>query len=59
MGPEVVDLSDDGSDEAPVGVEEIHRSDSLELGDQPGSLLLFLRLKRDAFEESIKSLGDP
>ena len=42
MGPEVADHSDDVSDRAPEGVEEIHRSDSLELGAQPGSLLLYL-----------------
>ena len=55
----MVELSDDDSDETPVGEEEIPRSDSLELGAQPGSLLLYLRFKHDAFEESIKSLGGP
>ena len=41
MGPEIVELSNDDSDEAPVGVEEIPRFDLLELVDQPGSLLLY------------------
>ena len=59
VGTEVVDLSDDDSGGAPAGEEEIPRSASLELGAQPESLLLYLRFKHDAFEESIKSLRGP
>ena len=59
VGPEVVDVSDDDSDDAPVGVGGVRRSDSLGLDAQPGSLLIYLRLKRDAFVENIKSLGVP
>ena len=50
--PVAVDASDDDdSDDGGV--------DSLGLGSQPGSLLVYLRLKRDAFLEDIESLGVP
>jgi chromosome segregation ATPase len=50
--PVAVDASDDDdSDDGGV--------DSLGLGGQPGSLLVYLRLKRDAFLEDIESLGVP
>ena len=57
LEPEVIIVSDEDSDDAPEVVEELPRFDPLKLGSQPGSLLLYLRIKWDSFEKSIKSLG--
>ena len=55
--PEVIIISDGDSEDVPEVVEEILRFDPLMLGAQPGCLLFYLKIKRDAFEQSIKSLG--
>jgi len=52
--PVAIDVDDDDSDDGGV-----RQSDSLGLDAQPGSLLVYLRLKRDAFVENIESLGVP
>jgi hypothetical protein len=58
LDPEIVDISDDDSGEIPAEPKNIPRADYFKLGDQPGSLLLFLRLKHDSFVESMESLRE-
>ena len=44
--------------DVPVVSEEVPRFDPLELEDRPRSLLLYLKIKRDSFAQSISSLGE-